>query len=359
MNFRTNVFLIIIACLITTACGSPGVPIPPSLELPRPVSDLHALRKGDRVALTWTQPTLTTERRNLDRGGTVQVCRSTSTITKCQAPIASIPFRRPEARTKAPAQLETYSDLLPSTSSVTNGATDFFYAVNVLNPYGRSAGLSNQVRVPAAPALPPPRDFHAQLTAEGVNLSWQPTAPPPEIPGVRFLYRVYRRESGTHTDLIAGELPLSNDSQPGLADRGFDWEKTYDYRVTVVTVVGQANGTEQQFEGDDTAPVQIVAHDVFPPAAPTGLQAVFSGPGQKPFIDLVWAPNSEPDLAGYNVYRHEANAQSVKINQELIKSPAYRDANVTPGHEYIYSASAVDVRGNESPHSEEASESVP
>ena len=56
------------------------------------------------------------------------------------------------------------------------------------------------------------------------------------------------------------------------------------------------NLAAKQVEGDDTPPVTVVAHDVFPPATPTGLQAVFSGPGQKPFIDLVWTPNTEPDL---------------------------------------------------------------
>jgi len=42
-----------------------------------------------------------------------------------------------------------------------------------------------------------------------------------------------------------------------------------------------------------------------------------------------------------------------------VKSPAFRDMNVTPGHTYFYSVSAIDVRGNESAHSAEASESVP
>ena len=28
----------------------------------------------------------------------------------------------------------------------------------------------------------------------------------------------------------------------------------------------------------------------FSPRVPSGLQAVFSGPGQKPFIDLLWSP---------------------------------------------------------------------
>jgi fibronectin type 3 domain-containing protein len=73
------------------------------------------------------------------------------------------------------------------------------------------------------------------------------------------------------------------------------------------------------------------------------------------------------DLAGYNVYRSESNGSSatetaakmVKLNSELVPSPAYRDTAVKPGTTYTYSVSSVDVRGNESQRSEQASESVP
>ena len=127
--------------------------------------------------------------------------------------------------------------------------------------------------------------------------------------------------------------------------------------MTVVTLVDQPS--PEQVEGDDSAPVQVLARDVFPPKPPTRLQAVFSGPGQKPFIDLVWAGNGEADLAGYNVYRHEAGSEPVKMNTELVKTPAFRDSDVIAGRQYFYSISAVDARGNESPRSEEDSETVP
>jgi len=127
----------------------------------------------------------------------------------------------------------------------------------------------------------------------------------------------------------------------------------------VVTVIHEEGKPEIQFEGDDTPPVRVFAHDVFPPAVPSGLQAVFSGVGQQPFIDLIWAPDTDADLAGYNVFRHEGGAEAVKINSELVKTPAFRDMNVASGKTYIYSVSAVDVRGNESARSQEASEAVP
>ncbi len=59
MRNRIAFFSIFVIGLLWCAagCGAPGIPMPPSLELPRPVDDLAAVRKGGRVVLTWTAPT--------------------------------------------------------------------------------------------------------------------------------------------------------------------------------------------------------------------------------------------------------------------------------------------------------------
>jgi fibronectin type 3 domain-containing protein len=124
-------------------------------------------------------------------------------------------------------------------------------------------------------------------------------------------------------------------------------------------VIAQPGKLEVSIEGDDTPEVKVFADDVFPPAVPSGLQAVFSGPGQQPFIDLIWAPVTDADLDGYNIYRHEEGGAPVRVNSEPVKMPAFRDAQVVSGKTYFYSVSAVDTRQNESARSEEASERVP
>jgi fibronectin type 3 domain-containing protein len=124
----------------------------------------------------------------------------------------------------------------------------------------------------------------------------------------------------------------------------------------VITSTGKA---DVFIDGDDTPEVKVFAHDVFPPEVPEGVQAVFSGPGQERFIDLIWTPVTDTDLDGYNIYRHEEGAAAVKLNSELVKTPAYRDMSVAAAKTYFYSVAAVDQRGNESGRSEEASERVP
>jgi hypothetical protein len=352
-------------CLLLTSCAQTGPPLPPSLELPKPPTDLRASRKGNHVTLNWSEPTLTTDRQSVRYIGPTLVCLSLEyEMTECGSPAAMLPA--PSAATRksdsAPPPAQTYTDTLPAAMQPLDPAAEVIYAVEVLNRNARGAGLSNRVHVPAVLTLPPPADLVAELTGDGVVLTWTSAGESRNVPNVQHRYRVYRRDETSGKDAIAGEVPLG---EPGLAhftDSSFEWEKTYLYRLTAVSVVKRPD-SEVQVEGDDTAPARVIAHDVFPPSVPAGLQAAYSGEGQKPFIDLIWAPVTNADLAGYNLYRSEAGGaavgQIVKLNSELVKSPSYRDSAVASGKTYTYSVSAVDVRGNESQRSEEASEPVP
>lgn len=350
-----NLGLAMLCLSLLSACGSPGVPLPPSLELARPVTDLRAARKGSTVTLTWTAPTRTTDGHNIRHAGPTEICRAADTMKQCGTPLAKLaPLKN--LNEKQPS-FQTYTDTLSNFSSSANAK--LVYAVEIRNSYGKTAGLSNEVEVPAVPTLPAPQNLQAQLAADGVHLTWSSAENVPNISGLRFVYRIYRRETTSKAQVVAGEVPVQSDTAPAFLDSTIEWEKTYQYRVAVVTLIAQPQGPELQVEGDDSPEITVTAHDVFPPATPTGLQAVFSGPGQKPFIDLVWAPDTDADLAGYNVYRSEAGAEPKKINADPVKSPAFRDDAVLPDHTYSYSVSAIDLRGNESPRSEPAEEKVP
>ena len=333
-----------------TACGVPGIPKPPSLNLPRPVTDLRAIRKGDRVYLAWTAPTETTDNLPLRHASSVVVCRSPGAMYPgCAGGVLPVSQPQPPAQSKSQ---QTFIDAIPASLLGSDPNRQIFYAVSILNQNYRDAGISNVVSVPAVTAPAAPSDFQVQVTADGVVISWKETPP---TAGKHF-YRVYRRGEGTTTDVVAGEAPWGSVQ---FVDHHFEWEKTYSYRATVVTVIHVEGKPDVEFESADTTVVKVFAHDVFPPAVPSGLQAVFSGVGQQPFIDLIWAPDTDTDLAGYNVYRREEGGEGRKINSGLVSAPALRDTNVASGHMYFYSVSAVDARGNESARSTETSEGVP
>jgi len=356
---RRTLLLALGTPLVFTACANIGPPEPPSLDLPKPPSDLRALRKGDKVTLTWTTPTLTTDRQTAHSFGATRICRGLrAELTQCTPVGEAAPAK---AARKSPDQKlsASYIDVLTGVTGGDNPSSFLTYAIEVLNAYGRGAGLSNQVQVSLVRTLPPPKDLNARVTAQGVVLDWTSDPLPASSPAVRFVYRVYRRQEGNPQKMLVSELRAGIEQRLSFADSSIEWQKTYEYHTEAVTLVAQEGKPEVQVEGDDSPEVRVFADDVFPPAVPTGLQAVFSGPGQQPFIDLVWAPDTDADLNGYNVYRREEGTEPVKLNTEPVRTPAYRDGSVAAGKRYLYSVSAVDVRGNESERSEEAGETVP
>jgi hypothetical protein len=362
----------LLALAALTGCGSQGNPLPPSLELPRPVSDLKAVRKGDKVLLTWTAPGETTDKLRIKEAGKTRVCRSAGApAAKECAAVAELPAGQTPASGAA-----SYTDTLPGELQEQRPAGFAVYTVEVTNANGRSAGLSNRASVLLAPTLPPPEQVAAEITAQGVVLRWTWVPAGPKTPNIHYVFHIYRQAKGAAPKRL-GTVSLEEAS---FLDDEFEWEKTYSYWVNVTTVrklrdthevretplpggltqTEIADGAEiVLIEGDDSSTVEIVARDSFPPAAPTAVEAVASSGGGQSFIDLTWTPNNEADLAGYNVYRREGDPQPQKINAELVKTPAFRDSGVVPGQTYFYSVSAVDLRSNESGRSEETSESVP
>lgn len=356
--------------LLFTACASIGPPEPPSLNLPKPPTDLHASRKGNTVTLTWTIPTETTDRQRIRTLGPTDICRgSQPLLAACGTPVGETPAETvPETSKKkavlgkkssGPKVSQSYTDVLPSNVLSDNPQADVTYAVEPLNLEKRGAGLSNQVHISAVRTLPAPADLRQQVTAQGIVLSWTSDVPEQSTPALQYVFRVYRTREGTARTTLVGEVPAGTERTLMFTDSTIEWEKTYEYHVDAVTVITREGKPSIEVPGEDSPGVKVFAHDIFPPALPSGLQAAPSGPGQPPFIDLVWAPVSQADLAGYNVYRREDDGAAVKLNSELVKTPAYRDTNVVPGRTYIYSVSAVDVHGNESARSEEVSETVP
>jgi hypothetical protein len=279
---------------------------------------------------------------------------------------------------------ETYVDHLETSIEEQNPTKFAYYSVQVLNSAGKSAGTSNQVKVPLIPTLPPFQGFAAKAEAAGVRISWECPHSVRPAGGIRYSFRIYRRLEAKPGEVVSGEnkpgesksseikiaeIPANDCAEAGInaeksavssfLDQTFEWEQTYRYRGTVLSALETPGRSAAEIEGDDTPAAEIFAHDIFPPAAPAGLQAVFSGPGQAAFIDLIWTPVHDADLEGYDIYRHEVGAPPEKLNQDPVPVPAYRDAKIAPGKTYIYSVSAVDQRGNESARSNEASENVP
>lgn len=356
MRFAAFILLATFVCL--SGCGVPGAPQPPSLGIPRAINDLQATRKGSTVTLSWTEPTETTDGELIRKPGKMVVTRAASQAGPFQT-IAELPLQ-PALTEKQRPRASAVDNLA---ALVTDPAAPdfFFYRVTAVSRRDTTSLPSNPVSMPTVVTAPPPQSVMLGLEPHGVTIAFDVSAVTgPFRLNSQVIYRILRREGearGTSQPFVAGEFRPGNQTLP-IIDSKIEWEKKYDYWVTPVTL-WHTGGQQGEVEGDDSPRATIVAHDTFPPAAPSGLQAVFSGLIQRPAIDLTWAPNTEDDLAGYNVYRRTAGTPPVKVSSELVKTPAFHDSSVMLGENYFYSVTAVDLRGNESTRSAEASEAVP
>jgi hypothetical protein len=113
--------LAVLALAALVACGMPGAPQPPSLELPRAVGDLKAVRKGDQVTLTWTTPHETTDRTRIKHLGVTRICRAVDrvAVAECMERAGTLP---PEHTPLAAAA--SFIDTLPKQLQETH-ATGF------------------------------------------------------------------------------------------------------------------------------------------------------------------------------------------------------------------------------------------
>ncbi len=99
---------------------------------------------------------------------------------------------------------------------------------------------------------------------------------------------------------------------------------------------------------------QFVMQDTTAPAAPTGLAVQQSGQNA---LALTWAQNTEPDLAGYRVYRAltPGGPYTLLNPGALITATTFTDGSIQLDTRYYYAVTAVDASGSESPKSAEAS----
>ena len=366
------------AGLLATGCGTPGTPLPPSLHLPDPVTDLTAVRNGDQVSLTWTMPRKNTEKILLKGDIAVRICRK-----EANEPCATAPSNL----MLAPGAQGMLTDTLPpAKAGGTPRVLDYF--VELKNQRGRSAGLSNPAQVLAGEAPAAVTGLSAKVRKGGVVLRWDAATTAGKEP-VNVVIRLRRTlltpqtgakpraEAGLSAEpaepleqtlLVdaAGQSSSTEAEKAGQAgDRALDKDvrfgQVYEYRAQRVARVA-VDGKTLELAGPLSDPLRVETLDVFPPAVPTGLAAVATAADAQTgaSIDLSWQPVADADLAGYAVFRREGDAAWQQISPTApVVGPGFHDANVQPGHTYRYAVTAIDQGGHSSARSVETEETVP
>ena len=390
------------------------------------VKDLSAQRLGDGVALAWSTPEKTTDRLDIKGPMTAEICR----IAYPAVPFsgrAAVPPAAPcvrIARLSVASGASHTADPLPG--ALTEGpAALLAYRIEILNGHGRSAGLSAPAFAAAGAAPPAVEQLRAAASPSGVVVEWQrrnnsaggsasveldrllassAAAPPssasnpapnlassspstqPKPPAKRSIRggsKVAARPGRGSAAKPLGaappppaevtlKVPAQAVDSGGVIDSTAAKGETYRYTAQRVLTVS-LDGNSLTLHSLPSAPVTLVVRDLFPPARPSGLEAV---PGEavpnaaagsrsaSSSIDLSWTPDTDADLAGYFVYRQQVSSTgslagaAIRLNQTPLAGPAYRDRTAVLGQRYAYRVTAVDASGNESKPSAEVQETL-
>jgi hypothetical protein len=180
---------------------------------------------------------------------------------------------------------------------------------------------------PAPPEFNPPTNLAGAFVSAippYIALEWNPNN------SARYLdyCLVYREVVGQPNDVTVVQSKKSTyddyDITSGL---------TYRYWVTAVSKTGEESGPSNAIEVETQA--------IEPPAPPQGVMAAAIDPG----VSLDWQPNSEANLAGYNVYYNQ-NGRWRKLNRDLLSENHYYYDRGVAGD--TYAVSAVNAFGLES-----------
>jgi hypothetical protein len=310
---------VVIAFLFCAACGSIGPPLPPTLNIPSRVTDLSMIQRGSFIYIRFTLTTLTTEGLLLthlpEADLRIGVTGQKFDMAKWLETAQRLPDQGKDTLYKVPAAPYVGKDVVA--------------AVRLENDRGRYGGWSNFVPLLVTAGVPAPENLRAEATANGVLLTWTNSNAP--------LFRIYRDGA-----------PLGDTKQSPYLDTTAEFGKNYKY---VIQAFGPSDHpSESELSNEFT----ITPKDTFPPAIPTGLKTII---GTKS-VELSWARNQEPDLAGYSVFRAEGDGP-FHLVAEKITAPSYSDRDVKPGARYRYRVISIDQSGNPSAPSEVVEATLP
>lgn len=162
-----------------------------------------------------------------------------------------------------------------------------------------------------------------------VDLSWTANNEP-DLAG----YNVYRDGVKVNNSLVTVNSYI---------DTGLISDTEYSYTITAIDTNDNESAPSAAAIVTTTPGEPEPPPDTTPPDAPTGLQAT---PGAHGRVSLSWTANSDPDLAGYNIYIDGSLKGTAGAS-----ATSYTVTDLVYGQNYDFFITALDFSGNESPPS--------
>ena len=326
---RFEVAAVSLALALLAGCGYVGPVLPPSPQIPLPITGLTAVQQGNKIVIEFKTPPRTTDSLAIKQFSAVDL-RIGPTVAPFDFNVWAEGARRYSVNPPLPNDPDDPQPI-PVTESV--AADDWVgkkvaVAVRTAERKGdHYSSWSNRVVLDVLPALTAPT-AKAEPVAEGVALSWDAT-------GSDQKYRVMRQGPNDKEP-----VELTTTDKTTYVDSTAQFDTHYEYSIIAV------KGTAQSLA---SKPTPITPKDKFPPAVPGNVNAL-AGPDS---IEVSWQRSPESDLKGYYIYR-AAGAGAFEKQGNLLTLPSYSDKLVERGKTYRYEVSAVDKNGNESAKSAEA-----
>ncbi|MEW6182848.1 MAG: hypothetical protein AB1500_06675, partial [Bacillota bacterium] len=176
-------------------------------------------------------------------------------------------------------------------------------------------------------------------TGDYLMLQWNPNSEP-DLLG----YRIYRAisdgvnaPSDSDYQRLGGSMVDTQSAE--YIDNTVSRDVYYSYRVTAVDQSGNESGT--------LPAGSTFAVDITPPATPQGLKIKELDTGHDAVIS--WQQNTEPDLAGYRLYRSLEASGPFELLKTLDRNESvWKEEGLTQGQWYYYYLEAFDENGNNS-----------
>lgn len=280
---------LIYGCLLITAycllflslsCGKKGLPTLKAYEKPQPPAGLSAVRREDKIILSWSYP------ENL------------------RSAIKGFYILKAEADGfEKVAFADSSAGLFVDTDFRLNAA--YRYKVTAQNLKGVQSPDSNIIAVMPQPVPPPPDNIRFVVKGDLIEISWSSS-------GRDACYNIYRTtEKGKYSDSPRNKTPECMTSYKDVANPD----------MPVYYVIRALLNTGIRDEGYASAELEInPVH--FTPSPPSDLRIV-AGEGR---IYLVWKESPEPWVRGYRVYRKTEGESEFRLIGDA-KTPAFTDTD--------------------------------
>ncbi len=329
--------------VLLAACGRKTDPLTPDSPRPAAVSDLKVTVRDAVAFLTWSVPAKNVEGKPLPAGD----------IRDFRIYRAEVDRDRRRLRYKEYAVISMEH---PAPADVQNGVVSwsdpglhygrvYAYKIRAYGARGGVSAYSSEVRAAPLSSLAAPKNLMVLAGDGQVTLSWDAvtTKSDGSVHQGFVGYNVYRgMAAGREREAPINPEPLRT---PIYIDVTAVNGTTYYYRIRAVD-----SPVVPWKESLDSAEISATPRDVTPPAPPTAITVV-PGIGR---VFLTWKENSEPDLAGYHVYRAtRSGGPYERLTDKPLNRSTFSDEKVRQGMTYYYVITAVDKSGNESGRSKE------